>query len=129
MDATLDWKVSSKVDGLVDALANLKQELTNVCFKMHGAAKVVSCNAYASEKVIELLSLSKMWKPIEKEEDDSPTDSKGRHFNIPEIAVADMAFFKLYKANVMGDNQIRLVAVFEAGRPAEQKLYGTIWLI
>lgn len=129
MDATLDWKISSKVEGLVDTLAKVKQELTNLCFKMHGAAKAVSCDAYASEKVIELLKLSEMWKPVEKVEDNRLTDSQGRHFNVAEVCVADMAFFKLYLANVMGDEQIRLVVVFETGDGPDQKLYGNVRLI
>ncbi len=135
MDATLDWKISPKADGLVDTLAKVKQELTNVCFKMNGAAKALTCNAYASEKVVELLKFSEMWKPIENPEDDRPTDSQGRHFNAIDIPVADMGFFKLYIANVMGDEQVRLVVTFDIGIPegrttnAEQKLFGNVRLI
>lgn len=128
MDSVLEWDVSAKVDGLVETIVKCKQELTNHCFKMHGSAKAISSDAYASAKVIELLKLSEMCKPcVDETEDDTQVSIGRRAFKEHEV-VADFASFKLHHAEVMTNEQVRLVVVFDVGTGIDQTWYGNVEL-
>lgn len=127
----MDCKVSGKADDLVDTLARLKQELTNACFKKYGAAKALSVDAYASEKTVDLLRKSKMWKDAVDEEElvneDDSNSRRGRSAKTT-VLVADMGFFKLHLADVMGDEQVRMVVVFKTDSPVEESWFGNVLL-
>ena len=128
MDVKLEWKVSSDVDDLVKIVLKCRQELTNVCFSMNGAAKVLSTDVYAFGKVIELFKLSDMWKDASDAVSDEP-DAKGRVHWQSTLLVADFGSFKLHSSEVMGEDKVRIVMVFDVNSGVDLTMYGNVDLV
>lgn len=131
MDVVLEWKQSTKVEDLVDTLAKLKQELTNACFKKYGAAKSISVDAYASEKIVDMLRKSAMWKDVadvEETIDENDSNSRRSKSAMTTERVADLGFFCLHEAYIMGDEQVRMVVVFNTDSPVQETWFGNVMI-
>lgn len=113
MDCTVEWKVSSDVETLVEAIAECKRELTKACFAKCGRANAVLCNVYASDKLLQLLKLAPTWKQIITD------DEHARNVRIAEKDplqkfwhFGDVGDFHVNRSHLCGDNY-RLIIEFD----------------
>lgn len=131
MDARAQWSVSSEVETLVNAIAECKQGLID-CVKKRNPynryLKTVACDAYASPKLVELLSYSQLWKAATEKPEGDEGDRRRQSRSVSEL-VADFELFKLHRDEVIGDETIRLVMTFETSSSAPETFYGTVDLL
>jgi hypothetical protein len=131
MDDEVVWKVSPKVETLVDALAECKKllvERVKSRYPYNCNIKIRYCDAYASPKLCELLNVCKPWKDYEETKEDFLL----RHFDMrprSQNMVADFELFKLIKDTIIGDCDIRLVMEFTTGTGGWEKYYGNVKLV
>ncbi len=132
MDYRTQWKISSEVETLVEAIVICKNGLVVGCKEKHGSTKVnlLSCDVYAGDKPLQLLGLSESWTPcVEFTEEDLITPLSRRQVKTTEL-MADFAAFKLHRMSVLGEDVIRVVNVFRVdGHSAEQTMYGNVELV
>lgn len=131
MDATVQWQISSQVETLVESIVKCKQELVTAAFSKYGMhTKLLTCDAYASVKMLELLQLSELWVPCM---DMSPEDLRVPTYRRQKKAtehVADFTVFQLHRMDVLGEASIRVLATFEiADSAAEQLWYGNVEIV
>jgi hypothetical protein len=123
MDFTVEWKVSSNVEKLVDAVNECKQGLTNGTFGKYGRAKLLSCDVYASPKVIELFELSALWSPSTEFSED---DLRAKNVSEP---VANFELFRLHRHQIMSDDTVRLVCNYDVMDGVDKTMYGNVRLV
>lgn len=131
MDAKVQWKISPKVDTLVEAIVKCKQELVTAAFSKHGMhTKLLTCDAYASSKMLELLELSELWTVCtEITEEDIKVPLHRRQKKSTEL-VADFTLFRLHRMDVLGEDAIRVVAVFQVpDSAADTSWYGNVEIV
>lgn len=132
MDAKAQWKVSPKVETLVDKIVECKQGLV-ACVKERNPynrhLKTVSCDVYASPKLVELLSCSQLWKPAsEKSEGGEEADDRRKSKVMHEL-VADFELFRLSSDPIIGDEVIRVVMVFDTSESSSETFYGNVEIV
>jgi hypothetical protein len=120
MDAVVKWRVSPNVDTLVAAVVECKKLLVEFVEQMHGSqhTNVVSCDAYAGSKVLELFQLSELWTPCVDPEEKSVSR-----------LVASFPLFKLHRLETMGEDQVRVVLVADVGEGHDLTYYGNVELV
>jgi hypothetical protein len=130
MDAKLEWVIDPEVEGLVNAVLQCRQQLVTQCVLKHGMkAHLVSTEAYAGDKVLELFQQSVRWLPcMEMTEEDLSVPAHRRQKKTTEL-VADFASFKLHRMSVLGETDVRVVVTMDVGDIAEQVMFGNIALV
>lgn len=126
MDFSVQWKVSSNVEKLVDAVQECKQGLTTATFGKYGRAKLLSCDVYASAKIVEFLRLSTLWSPLTEFSEDG---ERVKSYDIASHVVADFNVFRLFQHKVFGDDVIRMVCTYDVCDGVDKVMYGNIHLV
>jgi len=128
MDAKVQWQINSEADTLVDAISKCKQELVTSCFSKHGmTSKLVKCDAYAGDRMLELLQTSELWVPcVEFVEEDVSVPLGRRQKKTTEL-MADFGAFMLHRMKILKNDRIRVVVTMQAeGESAEQLWFGDV---
>jgi len=132
MDVKLQWKLSDDVESLVASIVDCKNQLTSASNEKHGTTnvKLLSCDAYAGEKLVTLLRLSELWQPaIEFTEEDLLVPLSRRQKKTTELQ-ADFQAFKLHCMPILGETVLRVVNVFHVdGTSSEQTMYGNVEIL
>jgi hypothetical protein len=132
MDAKVQWKVSPKVETLVDKIVECRQGLI-ACVKERNPynrhLKTVSCDVYASPKLVELLSLSSLWKPCAEKSEGGEEEDDRRKSKVTHELVADFELFKLSRDQLIGDEVVRLVMTFDTSESSSETFYGNVELL
>lgn len=131
MDVKVSWKISPKVETLIDAIVECKKQLTDIVkvrYPYSRSTKLRYCDAFASPKVCELLSSSKLWRDCKATKDD--LDAR-RLEQLPHCDehVADFELFRLVKNKIIGDENVRLVIEFETGDGSWETFFGNVELV
>lgn len=133
MDVKLQWKVSPDVDGLVKTVLACKKDLTNACKSVYEGVrvKVLTCDVYAGDKLLQLFSLSELFVPVlETAEVIDESVPESRREKVYTEHVGNFTMFQLHRAPVMGERDVRMVIVMNVdGDSADQKWYGNIELV
>ncbi len=132
MDARVQWQLSDDVTGLVDAINQCAaQLLTAALQKLGKRVERVSCDAYTSPKVVELLKLSDGWRDVEPLANDVNlrTGDVIRRSSIRR-GIIDNAFY-VHTDDIMTDHTVRIIVWSTPGRmqDREQIWYGSVELI
>jgi len=130
MDAVVQWKISPKVETLVDAIISCKKELTEAVKKRYFASrslKQLYCDVHVSPKLIELLQISELWKDHEETANESEV-RHGKRTHSQEM-VADFGVFNVIRDTIIGDEAIRVVAEFTTGEGNWETFFGTVYLV
>lgn len=130
MDARLDWKASADVEPLVDAVIACRQQLVTHCVLKHGMrTKALSCDAYASARIVEFFRLSSRWiDSVDASEEDLTVPTWRRQKKLTEL-VADFSAFRLHVSpDHMGDD-VRVLMSFDVGDAAMQAWFGTVSVV
>lgn len=131
MDARETWKISSKVDSLVEAIVACRKQLINhvkTRNPYNRNTKIRYCDVHASPKVCQLLSVSQMWRDYSETKDDFEIR---RHDKRPhsQKMVADFELFKVVEDNVVGDDDVRIAMEFEVNKEEWESCYGNVALV
>jgi hypothetical protein len=130
MDAKTQWKISSKVNTLVDAIVACRKELIDGVKKrcpFSRNVKLAYCDVHASPKLSEMLSLSDVWK--DHTETLAETEKRQTERPYSQETVADCGLFNVVKDTIIGDEAIRVVAQFDTGEGTWECMYGTVELV
>ena len=130
MDAKVEWKISAKVETLIESIVACRKELFAVVKVRHPGSrhlKLLYCDVHASPKLAELLHLSSLWKDhIESAAEVDLRRSARPH---SQEMVADFELFRLVKDTIIGDEQIRVVCEFGTGEGAWESFIGNVELV
>jgi len=128
MDAKVQWQVNSDVNTLVDSITKCKQELVTSCFCKHGmSSKLVKCDVFASDKMLELLQLSELWTPCIEMTEEDVTVPLNRRQKKTTMLVADFGSFKLHRMKILKEARLRVVVTMQAeAESAEQLWFGDV---
>lgn len=126
MDVKVQWKVCSDPESLIAVIVACRDELVEVAKAKHRLTRVglVSSEAFAGDKLLEMLQLSDKWKPLIEVFEVTVRPNK-RNPNAA-VLVADMGQFKLYRSKVMGTEMIRVIVNADVGEDCVQTFYGTV---
>jgi hypothetical protein len=130
MDAKVQWKISAKVETLIESIVACRKELFNaVKVRNPGSRslKLLFCDVHASPKLTELLQLSHLWK--DHKETAAEIDQRRANRPHSQEMVADIELFKLVKDTIIGDEQIRVVCEFGTGEGTWESFIGNVELV
>lgn len=130
MDVKARWRISADVEALVEVILQCRKQLITECMRKHGMkTRLLSCDVYAGDKLIEMLSLSKRWRAcMEMTEEDLRIPPSRRQKRTTTL-LADFTDFKLHRMPVLGETDVRVLASFDVGDEADQAWYGNVELI
>jgi len=131
MDAKVTWKISPKVETLVDTIVECRKLLFDGVKQRHPYSRSIKlryCDVHASPKLCELLSTSQLWRDSKetKEDFESRRVDKRPH---SQVLVADFELFKVVEDTIVGNEDIRLVIEFETGAGEWESYYGNVELV
>jgi hypothetical protein len=130
MDVKVQWKVSPNVEKLVGAIVRCRELLVDVAKQKHSLTRVgvVSCDAYADAKVVELLRLSDRWTNVKPQVDE--VDARTGEKRVPTSEhVAGFEQFQLHSNPVMGEETVRVVLVAAVGEDHDHTFMGNVELV
>jgi hypothetical protein len=130
MDAKVQWKVSPKIETLVDAIVSCRKALIDVVKSRHPGSrsiKLTYCDAHASPKLTTFLQLSPSWK--DHEETAKETDDRRSDRPYSQETVADFGLFNVVRDDVIGDGSIRVIAEFSTGDNNWEFFIGNVELV
>lgn len=131
MDAKGTWKISSKVDGLIDAIVACRKQLIDGVKQRHPYnrnTKIRYCDAHASPKVCQLLEASSLWKECTETKADFEARRADKRPHSQKM-VADCEMFKVVEDDIIGDENVRLVMEFEISKDEWESYYGNVELV
>jgi len=131
MDVKLKWKISSDVESLVETIVECRRLLVAGCAARNKSkTNLLSCDAFAGHKLIELLQLSEMWSPcVEFTEEDLRTAPSRRQKKTTTL-MANFSLFKLHCMEVLGEEAIRVVVECSSDDSVVvQTYYGNVEII
>jgi len=130
MDATTQWKISSKVESLVDSIVECKKLLSEGIKKRYLGSrtlKLLYCNAHASPKLVEFLQISDLWKDHEETAAEVEMRRSARPHS--QETVGDFGVFNVVRDAIIGDEAIRVVAEYATGEGNWETFFGTVYLV
>jgi len=130
MDAKVQWKISPKVETLIEAIVACRKELCEAVKKRNPGSRTVKllyCDVHASPKLTEMLQLSSLWK--DHAETAAETDQRRSNRPHSQEMVADFELFKVVKDTIVGDEQIRVVTEFGTGNGEWESFIGNVELV
>ena len=112
MDVKLQWSVSDDVESLVAAIVECKKQLYEAAQQKYGPkTKLLSCDAYAGNKVLELLELSERWTACSEVIEHDASVPASRRLKQTTKMVADFAEFKLHRMTLLGKDDVRVIII------------------
>ncbi len=127
MDVSLTCDASKGADELLNAVNKMKTQLRLVAFNMHGKAKVVEFDVYASAGDVDRFRKSQLWKDIAPEVEDP--SKAGRYKPKPvSFPTSDFGFFTLHRDVVMSPCIMRAVMLVDIGVGHYHTFFGNIIL-
>lgn len=130
MDAKVQWKVSAKVDTLVEAIVACRKALCDAIKPRYPGSrtlKLTYCDIHASPKLTEFLKLSSLWKD-HKETAKEIDDRRSERPHSQEM-VADCGLFNVVRDTIVGDEAIRVVTEFSTGEGNWESFIGNVELV
>jgi hypothetical protein len=130
MDAKVQWKVSPKVETLVDAVVACRKELIDGIKKRYLGSrtlKLLYCDIHVSPKLTEFLKLSSLWK--DHKETAKETDERRSTRPYSQETVADCGLFNVVRDTIIGDEAIRVVVEFSTEDTNWELLIGNVELV
>lgn len=130
MDVKIQWQPSADTDGLLRAIVGCKQALLSYAKAKHGRDKltVVSCDAYASDKLIDQLRSNELWTDaVDPDESDPAVPLHRQQRRVSEL-VADFDLFRLHRLPVLnnGTDPVRVVLTMAVPGDRDQVFYGNV---
>jgi hypothetical protein len=114
MDAKVQWKISPKVEQLIDTIVECKKQLVDIVKKRNPynrQLKTIQCEVFASPKLVQLLNASDLWRDC-SETNEEQKQRYPYYVHRTSKLVADFELFKLSEDEIVGDEAIRLIMAF-----------------
>jgi hypothetical protein len=131
MDSKLTWKISPKVETLVDTIVACRKEMFDAVKQRNPYSrnlKLRFCDIHASPKLCELLSTSPTWRDCKETKEDAELRRSERRPHSQEM-VADFELFKVIKDTIIGDEDIRVCVEFDTSGDCWESFFGNVKLV